>query len=109
MNLSRRYFLQASTVAAGGLLVPGPSRSAFAFKEQKFKISLAQWSLNEEFFKGELDNLDFAKTAKQEFGIDGIEYVNQFFKDKAKDKQYLKEMKSRADGEGVNSLLIMID
>ena len=77
-----------------------------------FKISLAQWSLNKHFFErdgySKLDNLDFAKTARS-FGIDAIEYVNQFFKDKAKDKAYLKEMIKRADGEGVKSLLIMVD
>ena len=56
-----------------------------------------------------MTNLDFARVSKQEFGIDGIEYVNQFFKDKAKDKNYLNEMKKRADGEGGKSLLIMVD
>ena len=42
-------------------------------------------------------------------GIEAVEYVNQFFKDKAKDMEYLKEMKNRADSEGVKSLLIMCD
>jgi L-ribulose-5-phosphate 3-epimerase len=35
--------------------------------------------------------------------------VNQFFKDKVKDETYLGEMKKRAAGEGVKSLLIMVD
>lgn len=74
-----------------------------------FNISLAQWSLNKAFFGGTLDNLDFAATAKNDFGIDGIEYVSQFFKDKAKDESYLKEMNKRAADNGVNQLLIMID
>lgn len=73
-----------------------------------FDISLAQWSLNKAFFGGELDHLDFAKKTKS-FGIHAIEYVNQFFKDKAKDKSYLKEMNNRAKGEGVKQLLIMVD
>jgi L-ribulose-5-phosphate 3-epimerase len=55
-----------------------------------------------------MDHLDFAKTARS-FGIEAIEYVNQFFKTKAEDKSYLKEMITRADGEGVKSLIIMID
>jgi sugar phosphate isomerase/epimerase len=38
-----------------------------------------------------------------------VEYVNQFFKDKSKDKKYLAEMKKRAKGSGVKGLLIMID
>ena len=74
-----------------------------------FKISLAQWSLNKAFFGGQLDNLDFAAKAKNEFGIDAIEYVNQFFKDKANDLSYLKQMKQRAADNGVKSLLIMVD
>ncbi len=56
-----------------------------------------------------MDNLDFAAKAKNDFGIDAIEYVNQFFKDKAKDKDYLQQMKTRADDNGVKSLLIMVD
>jgi len=74
-----------------------------------FKISLAQWSLHKTFFDGKLDNLDFAAKAKNDFGIEAIEYVNQFFKDKAEDQTYLAEMKKRAADNGVKSLLIMID
>ena len=29
---------------------------------------------------GEMDNLDFARVAKQQFGIEAIEFVNSFFK-----------------------------
>lgn len=55
-----------------------------------------------------MDNLDFAAKAKS-LGIEAIEYVSQFFKDKAEDQAYLKEMIKRADDNGVKSLLIMID
>lgn len=78
-------------------------------KELFFKISLAQWSLNKALFGGELDNLDFAAKAKNDFGIEAIEYVNQFFKDKGADKDYLGQMKQRAEDNGVKSLIIMID
>ena len=74
-----------------------------------FKISLAQWSLHRMIRAGQLDNLDFAAFTKKEFDIDAIEYVNQFFKDKAEDKAYLAEMIKRANDNGVKSLLIMID
>ncbi|MDB4679075.1 sugar phosphate isomerase/epimerase [Rhodopirellula sp.] len=76
-----------------------------------FKISLAEWSLHRTLRdrSKNLSNLDFARIAKREFGIDGVEYVNQFFKDKAKDQTYLRDMKTRAEGEGVQSLLIMVD
>ena len=56
-----------------------------------------------------MTNLDFPRVAKQDFGIDAIEYVNQFFKDKANDKSYLKDLKDRCKSEGVKSVLIMCD
>lgn len=109
---TRRSFLK-TTAAFGALaaVVPATARAAAA-KVEPFKIGLAQWSLNKRFLKRPgaepLDNLDFAKVARS-LGIDGIEYVNQMFKDKAKDEAYLGEMKKRAAGEGVKSLLVMCD
>lgn len=106
---NRRDFLIQAVGFGAALSIPGLSARAFAVEQPLFKISLAQWSLHNAFFQKKLDNLDFAKTAKREFGIEAIEYVNQFFKDKAKDQTYLGEMKKRAADEGVKSLLIMID
>ena len=74
-----------------------------------FKISLAQWSLHRALHGGKMEHLDFAATAKNKFGINAIEYVNQFFKDKAQDNNYLNEMKIRALDNDVEQLLIMID
>lgn len=74
-----------------------------------YEISLAQWSLHRTLFDGDLDNLDFAPTAKEEFGIEAVEYVNQFFMDKATDRDYLNKMKQRAEDAGFQSLLIMCD
>ena len=74
-----------------------------------FKISLAQWSLHKTLFAKQLDNRDFPKSAKEDYGIDAVEWVNQFFKDKARDQAYLAELKKRCDDLGVKSLLIMID
>ena len=78
-------------------------------KGMLFKISLAEWSLHKTLFAGKLDNKDFAKTAREEFKIGAIEYVNQFFKDKAKDKEYLAELNKRQEEHNVRALLIMID
>jgi sugar phosphate isomerase/epimerase len=78
-------------------------------KKLPFKISLAEWSLHRSIREGKLDNLDFAKTAKEEFDIRAVEYVNQFFKDKASDKKYLGDLKQRHDDLDVRCLLIMID
>ena len=74
-----------------------------------FKISLAEWSLHRTIQNGDLDHLDLCKVAKNDFGLDAVEYVNSFFFDKAQDQSYLKEMKQRADDLGVKSLLIMCD
>ncbi len=74
-----------------------------------FKISLAEWSLHKSIFEGKLTNLDFPAKAKNDFGISAVEYVNQFFKDKAKDQTYLNDLKKRCDDFGVTSVLIMCD
>ena len=74
-----------------------------------FKISLAEWSLHKALFSHKIDNLDFPKIAKEDYGIEGVEFVNQFFKDKADDSAYLKDLKKRADDQGVTCVLIMID
>ncbi|RMG56502.1 MAG: sugar phosphate isomerase/epimerase [Bacteroidetes bacterium] len=74
-----------------------------------FDISLAEWSLHKTIFDGKMTNLDFPRVAKDEFGISAVEYVNQFFKDKAKDQTYLGELKSLTDGLGVQNVLIMVD
>ena len=114
---TRRTFLQASAASAAAFAAVPLTRSVANDKSAKaaeplFKISLAEWSLNKALFGKQgkkLDNLDFAKTAKEDYGIDAIEFVNQFFKDKAKDEKYLAELKKRADDLGVKMLLIMID
>jgi sugar phosphate isomerase/epimerase len=103
---SRRSFLATTAAVAAASLL---GRTAFAAPAGKFEISLAEWSLHKTLFGGKLNHLDYAATAKKEFGIEAVEYVNQFFKDKANDGKYLAEMKQRAADQGVKSLLIMID
>src|SRR2546429_5649137 len=108
---TRRDFLTGSAQAAACLALTVTAGATARAQEKKplFDISLAQWSLHRALFSGKLDNLDFAKVAKQEYGISAIEYVNQFFKDKARDQTYLSEMKKRAHDLGVESRLIMCD
>ena len=113
--MKRRDFLRKAGQAAAGISIGSvmlQSKSIFALTGEEaplFKISLAEWSLHRTIFGGELDHLDFALVAKKDYGIEAVEYVNQFFKNKAKDLDYLKEMKKRADDEGIKSLLIMCD
>ncbi len=102
------------------------------------KLSLAQWSLHraflgsgldavvygcihnpyfgidlrrdfENFVCGSLDPLDFPSIAKNEFGIDAVEYVNTFFFNRLYDRKYFSELKRRSDDEGVRNVLIMCD
>lgn len=118
----RRDFLRHSVFGAACLSatqfaqsIPGFSTirtAAAAEKSLPFKISLAEWSVHRALFgktEFKLDHLDFAEFAQKEFEIDAVEYVNQFFADKATNVAYLSEMKARADDAGVRSLLIMVD
>lgn len=106
---SRRTFLKHLGLATAGLAV-APSLDVFAgAKKQWFEISLAEWSLHKTLFKGDLKNIDFPELAAKKFGIYGVEYVNAFFKDKAKDMTYLKDLNGRAKDNGVKNVLIMVD
>ena len=111
--IERREFLQSAATAGavvGLTAIPWFGREAIAEDQDPiFAISLAEWSLHRTLRQGKLDNLEFPAFAKTEFGIRAVEYVNQFFKDKARDQTYLAELKSRANDAGVNNLLIMID
>ncbi len=104
---NRRQFLRQSCLALGAGWVGGNTLLA-ADKEPLFRISLAQWTINRELRSGKIDALDFAKVA-HDHGIHAVEYVNQFFMDKANDRAYLGELKKRAADLGVKSLLIMCD
>jgi len=108
-STNRRHFLASSAAAVALSANSRWSLGQDTAPNKAYKISLAQWSLHKPLFAKEIDNLDFAKVAKERFGIDGVEYVNQFFKDKAKDAKYLEEMKKRTSDLGVTNVLIMID
>lgn len=111
---TRREFLYAAgaiAVAATSnpLLAMTQTQSAPATKPPLFKISLAEWSFHRALQSKKLDHLDFAAIARKDFGIEAVEYVNSFFKDKAADAAYLAEMKKRCADNGVTSVLIMCD
>jgi len=103
-----RTLQTASLVAMTGIPAFGMDNLKYLKKDLFFKISLAQWSFHNALRAGKMDNLDFAVKARS-FDCGGLEYVNQFFMDKANDKKYLSEMNKRADSEGVENVLIMID
>src|SRR5688572_7952420 len=110
-STNRRLFLQHCTVAAITLGAGCASNKSTSMKDPNslFKISLAEWSLHRALKGGKISNLDFPRIAKKDFGIDAIEFVNQFFMDKAKDQAYLRDLKNRCAAEGVRNVLIMCD
>lgn len=122
MTINRRKFIRHTGQAGAGMLLLPSLLTACGQSQQEneqeeetsapemfFKISLAEWSLHKALFGGEMTNLDFPRMAKETFGIEAVEYVNQFFKDKAEDQAYLSQLKQVCDDLGVVSNLIMID
>lgn len=105
---TRRALLAAGAAAA---LTPRALGAALLRQDSTslFEISLAQWSLHRKLRSGGLDNLDFAAYTRKQFDIRAVEYVNQFFMNRATDFDYLARMKANAEQAGVRSLLIMID
>ena len=97
--MTRRIFLNAATAAAAGLAAPRPTAD---------DISLAAWSLNRSFFQAHRwKNLDLPRIAREQFNINGLELVNQFFENPL--MEYLKELKKNGDAHGVRFVLIMVD
>ncbi|MDA1277800.1 MAG: sugar phosphate isomerase/epimerase [Verrucomicrobia bacterium] len=110
-QITRREFLSHTTsLAAGaGLASALGCASLRTARKPLFEISIAEWSLHRALFDGKINHVDFPRTAKNDYGINAIELVNQFFKDKASDRSYLTDFKKRADDLGVRILLIMCD
>ncbi|WP_276388905.1 sugar phosphate isomerase/epimerase family protein [Eudoraea chungangensis] len=108
----RRTFLKQ--LGLGGLstgLLSGMPYSMFTeySKDLDIEISLAQFSFASEFFTGKHNTLEFPARAKEQFGINAVEYVSMFFADKAKDASFFKELKMRTEDLGVANHLIMVD
>ena len=118
--MRRREFLaRTAALAAGGTLAAGAGSLAVlpgctgggsgGGDDGPFQISLAQWSLHRTLFAGELDPLDFPAVARDRYGLDAVEYVNQFFADRARDAAWLARLRRGAEEAGVWSLLVMVD
>ncbi len=111
---NRRSFIKKAVLGTAALSIP--SYATYASNQfstvnssTELKISLAQWSLNRAFFKGDLNANHFASIARNTYGIGAIEFVNAFYKDYGKSEKFWMQMKNEADNEGVKNLLIMID
>jgi sugar phosphate isomerase/epimerase len=107
-NTNRRNFLKVTAAATTGALLTNTAFAGSAAKNSRFKLSLAEWSFHRALQANEMTNLDFPVITR-ELGLEGVEYVNQFFMDKAKDEKYLAELKKITKNEGVANVLIMCD
>ena len=97
-------------LGAAGLVAPAlnlESRTMATPRMTVDDISLAQWALVQEIRDGLWKNLDFPRIAREDFGLNGIEFVNTLFDVPTVD--YLNQLKKNADDHGVKMVLIMID
>lgn len=80
-----------------------------------FPISLAQWSLHRTIRGGELEAIDFPVSARRDYQLDGVEYVNTFMMRDApndtrpRDDAWRTELAKRCSDHGVTSVLVMCD
>jgi L-ribulose-5-phosphate 3-epimerase len=113
-KVSRRGFIGKSlAVGAGALIAPGLLKmqsAAAAIRSEwigKNDISLAQWALVGEVQSGKWKTVDFARIAREDFGLNGIEFVNTLFE--VPTLGYLNRLKKNAADHGVTMVLIMVD
>ena len=114
-KLNRRSFLEkTAAIGATGFMAPAALKAAEMNvikptppRMIKDDISLAQWALVDEVRAGKWKTVDFAKVAKQDFGLSGIEYVNTLME--VPTEGYLRKLKKNAEDNGVTNVLIMVD
>ena len=83
------------------------ARERSAAPRPKLQISLAQWSLHRAIHSRLITNLDFPRIAREQFGIEGLEFVNQLWE--APTDRYVQQLKSNMRKTGTRGVLIMCD
>lgn len=114
-SLNRRGFFSGAVAAGTALSVGGSCwvGSAAASSREgpnlpaKDGISLAQWALVDEIRAGKWTTLDFARVAREDFGIGGIEFVSTLFE--LPNARYIQELRKNAEKYEVEMVLIMVD
>lgn len=112
-NFNRRNFIEkavalgAAAFAAPGIINATEKTAPPVARMIKNDISLAQWALVDEVRKGKWKTTEFAKVAKEDFGLNGIEYVNTLME--VTTEGYLRTLKKNAEDHGVTNVLIMVD
>jgi len=92
-------------VALTGAIVIGPAQAAPAVNG--FSISLAEWSLNRSLSSNVINYLDIPKLARTRLRITALEHVSELWPRAPTDRDFVRELKTRRDGEGVRSLVMM--
>jgi len=105
-TIHRRHFIRNSVSAGLGAAAFSTALKAYPFPS-KNAISLATWSIVRSFRAGIWKLTDVARICREDFGIDGIEYVTSFFEVPV--ESYLRELNNVADSNGVKNVLIMVD
>ena len=110
-NQSRREFVKTTLAGGAGVMAAsslGAARPAMAHdRPTKDAVSLATWSIVRSFRAGMWKLPDVARICREDFGIDGIEYVTAFFE--APVDSYLQRLNKAAADQGVENVLIMVD
>lgn len=107
----RRVLGLLGSISLGAVLAGCNGASSVASPDAPLvrTMSLAEWSLHRALKAGDITHLDFPVQARRTYGMAAVEYVSTFFRDKVTDDSYLRELRARCTGEGVQSVLIMID
>ena len=113
-NVNRREFLSgfmaagvASSVAVSAKASAGTTDVAGPKRPDKDDISLAQWALVSEIRAGKWKNSDFPRIAREDFDINGIEFVSTLFE--LPTYSYLNRLRRNAEKHNVTMILIMVD
>jgi len=109
MKTIKTFVLALAMTLTIALFFTGCKQSGQVTDGSELKISLAQWSIHRSIDSGLLKPENFAAIAKNDFGIQAVEYVASFYKEHGTDESFWKMMRKRADSLQVRSLLIMVD
>ena len=109
-EVSRRSFVKNSLVIGGGIAAAisiNKTNLSATPRAVKDDISLAQWALVQEIRDGKWKTLDFPRIAREDFDLNGIEFVNTLFE--VPTASYLDRLKKNAEEHRVKMILIMVD
>lgn len=110
-----RKITRREHLAKLGICAAGHACSSYTLPDAQhelsrpFKIALGEYSFNAVFRAGKYSPLDLAALTKNQLGLEAIDYVSSFWADKARDQTFLRELKKRAEDNGVLNHVIPVD